>query len=107
MIWLERIRRCFESNAVWYSRHARFEMISEESGRIEDEEVYQAICVGEVIEEYPNDTPYPRVLIFGRTKKDRPLHILCAYNHQEDLVIIVTVYQPSPQLWIDFKRRKT
>jgi len=82
-------------------------MISEESGRIEDEEVYQAICVSEVIEEHPNDTPYPSVLIFGRTKKDRPWHILCAYNHHEELVIIVTVYQPNPQLWVDFKRRKT
>ena len=107
MVWLEKIRGCFESNAVWYSRHARFEMRTEEFGQIEDEEVYQAVCSGEVIEEYPDDSPYPSVLIFGKTKKDRPLHILCAYNQKEDLVIIVTVYQPNQQLWIEFKRRKT
>jgi len=107
MSWLEEIRKCFEANAVWYSRHARVEMINEEFGRIHDEEVYQAISVGEIIEEYLNDSPYPSVLIFGRTKTDRPLHILCAYNKYEDLAVIVTVYQPDPVLWIDFKRRKT
>ena len=106
MLWLEKTRKCFESDSVWYSRHARVEMRSEEFGQIEDEEVYQAICAGEVIEEYPNDASYPSFLIFGKTGRDRPLHVLCAYNQREDLVVVVAAYQPNPELWVEFRRRK-
>ena len=82
-------------------------MRSEEFGPIDDEEVYQAICSGEMLEEYPDDTPYPSMLIFGKTKENRPLHVVCAYNQLEEVVIIVTVYEPNPQFWVDFKRRRT
>lgn len=78
----------------------------EELGRIFDHEVYEAVCSGEVIEEYPEDKLYPSVLIYGRTTSDRPLHIVCAYDIEEDLSIVITVYQPNPDLWIDYKRRK-
>lgn len=32
--------------------------------------------------------------------------MVCAYNVEENLSIIITVYQPDPELWIDYKRRK-
>jgi hypothetical protein len=89
-----------------YTGHAKFEMKNEEFGRIHDYEVYEAVCNGEVIEEYPEDKPYPSVLILGRTKEERVLHIVCAYNKEEDLAITITAYQPNPELWIDYKRRK-
>ncbi|MDP2993169.1 MAG: DUF4258 domain-containing protein [Deltaproteobacteria bacterium] len=106
MDWIQKIRECFDSNSVFYTRHAKLEMEAEEFGRIFDREVFEAICNGEVIEEYPGDTPYPSALIFGRTTTSRPLHILCAYNKEENLLIIITVYQPDPGLWIEYKRRK-
>lgn len=73
-------------------------MKTEECGRIFDHEVCEAVYNGEVIEAYPEDKPYPSVLIFGRTVVDRPLHIVCAYDDVENLVIIITVYQPNPEL---------
>ena len=81
-------------------------MREEEFGAITDQEVYEAICSGEVIETYPDDTPYPSVLIFGRTGASRPLHTVCAYDGVGDQAIIVTVYQPDPGQWEDFRRRK-
>jgi len=78
----------------------------EDFGRIFDHEVYEAVCSGEVIEEYLDDKPYPSALIYGSTMSNRPLHVVCAYNAQETLSIIITVYQPDPKLWIDYKRRK-
>lgn len=102
----ERIKHGFESDTVLYTRHAKIEMETEEFGRILDNEVYEAVCNGEVIEEYPDDRPYPSFLIFGKTAVARPLHIVCAYNANEDMAIVITVYQPDPELWIDFKRRK-
>ena len=103
---LNNIQKCFRSGEVLYSRHAREEMIHEEFGRIYEQEVYEAICTGEVIEEYPDDAPYPSSLIYRTTKTGRLIHTLAAYDAQGDLTIIITVYQPNPSLWDDFKRRK-
>ena len=55
MNWIQEIQGCFESDSVFYTRHARFEMEDEEFGRILDHEVYEAVCNGEVVEEYPED----------------------------------------------------
>ena len=104
--WTEKIRHGFDSDKVLYTRHAKIEMETEEFGRIFDNEVYEAVCNGEAIEEYADDRPYPSVLIFGKTAVARPLHIVCAYNADEDMTIVITVYQPDPELWIDFKGRK-
>lgn len=106
MDWIQKIRGCFESGTIFYSRHAKFEMESEEFGRIFDREVYEAICNGKVIEEYPEDKPYPSVLIYGKTAVNCPLHIVCAYDKAENLAIAITVYHPNPELWIKYKRRK-
>jgi hypothetical protein len=105
MNWIHKIKKCFESDSVFYTRHAKFEMEHDEFGRIRENEVYEALCRGEVVEEYTEDEPYPSVLILGKTLVDRPLHIVCAYDRKEDLAIIITVYHPDPDLWIDFKRR--
>ena len=69
--------------------------------------MYEAIKKGEIIEEYWNDKPHPSFLIFGKTSTNRPLHIVCAYNENEELAIIVTVYHPDPDLWEEYKRRRT
>ena len=106
MHWPETLRRCFDADRVLYSGHARHEMREEEFGPITDQELYEAICHGEVIEMYPDDTPYPSVLLFGRTHANRPLHTVCAYDGNGDRMIIVTVYQPDPQRWEDNRRRK-
>ncbi len=81
-------------------------MENEEFGRILDCEVCEAVSSGEIIEEYPEDRPYPCFLIFGRTKANRPLHIVCAHNEEEKLAIIVTVYHPSPGLWVEYRKRR-
>lgn len=106
MNWLKIIHRCFNLDRVLYSSHARREMSLEEFGSITDQEIYETICHGEVIKTYPDDTPYPSILIFGLTSAQRPLHIVCAYNREEDQTIIITAYQPDPNKWDDYRRRK-
>jgi hypothetical protein len=78
---LKEIRDCFQSDKFLFSQHARDEMDTEE--------------------------PYPSCLLYGRTSENRPLHIVCAYSREENMVIVITVYQPDPEKWIDFERRKT
>lgn len=100
------IKKCFEADSVLYTSHARREMKEEPFGKIYEEEVRQAVAGCEVIEEYPDDTPYPSALFFGKTESRRPLHLVCAYDDEEEKAIIITVYHPDPERWHDYKRRK-
>lgn len=106
MDWITTLRRCFQDDRVLYSAHARREMRKDEFGPISDDELGEAVQEGEVIESYPDDTPYPSALILGMTKATRPLHAVFAYNGDEDQTIVVTAYQPDPDRWDDFRKRK-
>ena len=69
-------------------------------------EIRTALANGEIIEKYPEDTPYPSRLVLG-WRGSRPLHIVLADNAENNEWIIVTVYQPDPEQWdTGFKRRK-
>jgi hypothetical protein len=103
---IEKIANCFKLERYLYSQHAREEMEVEELGGIRDEEVFEAVLKGKIIENYPEDKPYPSCLVYGKTSDERPLHIVCAYAEDVNRVIIVTVYQPRSDQWIDFERRK-
>lgn len=69
------------------------------------QEVREAIANGEVIEDYPEDKYGPTCLILGFTQAGRPLHVQCSYPSRV-LVKIVTLYEPDPEAWIDFKVRR-
>ena len=74
--------------------------------QISDQDLFQALKSGEVIEDYPEDTPYPSKLILGWSGS-RPIHIVAADNHKESETIIITAYEPDLDQWEpDFKRRK-
>ncbi|MDA3808988.1 MAG: DUF4258 domain-containing protein [Spirochaetaceae bacterium] len=102
---LQKIQDCYRSESVLFTRHALDEMKHEGFGRIYESEVSDCIDSGQIIKEYPDDTPYPSYLIFGHTESNRPIHVVCAYSSNDERVIIVTVYEPDPALWIDFTRR--
>ena len=68
-------------------------------------EVLEAIEDSEIIEDYPNDKYGPSCLILGFTRSERPLHIQCSYPSRP-LVKIITLYEPDPLRWINFKTRK-
>ncbi len=73
---------------------------------ISHDNALQALANGEVIEDYPTDTPYPSRLILG-VVSGRPLHLVVATDVENNLRIIVTVYEPDPTKWDSgFRRRK-
>jgi len=73
---------------------------------ITEADVSKVLSGGEQIATYPDDTPYPSRLLLG-WRGDRPLHVVAAYNAQDDEQIVVTVYEPDPALWDDgFRRRR-
>jgi len=70
-------------------------------------EVRYVIATGEIVEDYPADTPYPSRLLLG-WQDNRPLHVVVADNFDEMENVVITAYEPDPDIWEgDFRRRKT
>jgi len=65
-----------------------------------------SVLHGEIIEDYPDDRPYPSCLIYGRTPAGDPVHSVWAYNEASEWAVLITVYRPDPARWIDWRRRK-
>lgn len=63
-------------------------------------EVANAITNGSVIENYPNDTPFPSALLLGYTGT-KAIHVVYADDKDENLRIIITVYEPDTTIWCD------
>ena len=75
--------------------------------RITPSDIRRVLRTGEIIEDYPNDTPYPSWLLLGWCDI-RPLHVVAADNEEERETIIITTYEPDPDKWeSDFRKRKT
>jgi hypothetical protein len=54
---------------------------------------------GEIIEQYPNDYPYPSCLILGNKNTATPLHTVISCNGEK--LWIITAYFPSSEKWMD------
>ena len=72
---------------------------------IEYDNVILAIMNGEIIEQYPDDYPYPSALILGYDVETKPLHVVAGVSN--DAVYLITAYHPSADKWeSDYKTRK-
>jgi predicted AlkP superfamily phosphohydrolase/phosphomutase len=68
------------------------------------EQVLDSVPSGEIIEQYIDDKPYPSCLVYSDS--NGPLHSVWAYNQANSWAVLITVYRPDPQRWIDWRRRK-
>jgi hypothetical protein len=74
--------------------------------KVSEDDVCEVIKTGEVIEDYPDDTPYPSALMLGQ-RESRPIHVVVAYNESDDETIVITAYEPDTEQWDDeFKKRR-
>jgi hypothetical protein len=60
--------------------------------------VHHVLNAGEIVEDYPVDTPYPSQLLLG-WREDRPLHLVVANNAADNERIVITVYEPDADHW--------
>lgn len=73
---------------------------------INPDDIVSTLLNGNIIENYEDDFPLPSVLINGKTAKGKPLHVVAAINIEDQQLIIITAYEPDPNLWSeDYKRR--
>lgn len=84
--------------------HAEKEREADQITQCEIEEsVLSAQC--EVIEDYPADPRGHSCLVLGFTQAGLPIHIVCGHLSEEEFIVI-TIYRPDPEQWIDWRIRK-
>ncbi len=99
---LNRIIQLLESEKINWSQHILKKM---QKRRIKINDIMFSIKNGEIIENYPDDYPYPSCLILGYNKEKRPIHIVCAVGN--DNLWMITTYYPDEEIWKDdFKNRR-
>ena len=99
---LEQIRLQLSTGEFEFSRHALKRAVER---NISDSEIAQASDNAELIEDYPDDKYSPSCLILGFTHENRPLHIQVSFADTL-MVRIITLYEPDPEEWIEFRRRR-
>ena len=99
---INELRSKIAANQFEFTRHALDQSILR---GITVQEVREAIEHGEGIEDYPQDKYGPSCLVFGMTKSDRPIHIQCS-DPSREIIKIITLYQPDPEQWMDYKERR-
>jgi hypothetical protein len=88
---------------ISYRVHALQRMFQRD---ISNDDVRYVIENGRIIEDYPDDTPYPSRLLLGMVGA-RPLHVVVAVNAEADETIVITAYEPDSDLWQeDFTERR-
>jgi len=96
------IRQLYSAHKVEWTSHVSKRLLQR---GISSSEVEASINTGAIIENYPDDYPYPSCLLMGKSKENRVLHIVCAINN--DTLWIITAYEPNMIEWeADFKTRK-
>lgn len=102
MIDIEKLREYYRDDLVYVTEHAS--MRYRQRG-IRARDVRLAVENGEIIEQYPEDFPFPSCLILGRDEQNRCLHVCMSDEGSSSRII--TAYIPDPEKWDeDFKIRR-
>ena len=99
---LEFAKNLCEQNKLRWTSHIMLRILQR---GISVDDVKAAILSGEIIEEYPEDYPYPSCLLAGKNICGQFLHVVFGFGENE--LWLITAYKPSKEKWeSDFKTRK-
>ena len=102
MYTIEDFRKINKSENIVISLHGQLRL-NERNITIDD--VMNAIDYGEIIEQYPNDFPFPSCLILGLSINGVYIHIVVSMN--DDKIYLITAYVPNSDKWeTDMKTRR-
>jgi len=97
MLRIEDIRGICTDDGIVLTEHLLTRM---RQRRIRLQDIKRTIEIGEIIEQYPDDYPFPSCLINGEN-----MHIVCGAG--EGRLYIITAYRPSLMQWeVGGKTRK-
>lgn len=102
MIDIDRLRLYYQQDNVLMTQHSS-ERCRQRNIRKKD--IRHAVMTGEIIEQYPDDFPFPSCLILGCTEEEKAIHIVMSDEGTGSR--IVTAYFPDVDKWQpDFKTRR-
>ena len=94
-------QKCYDGQIKW-SSHGLARMQERSIGPTD---VINCIANGKIIEQYPQAYPYPACLVLGAKDEDTCIHVVAGYGN--DLLWIITVYEPDENEWTNgFSERK-
>ncbi|MBI4680032.1 MAG: DUF4258 domain-containing protein [Nitrospirae bacterium] len=97
------LKEAVENDRIEWQRHALERMMEREISR---EAVKQVLLSGEIIEDYPDDKPYPSALFLGWVE-EQPLHVVTAFDSETDYCFVITAYKPDLEHFeSDYKTRR-
>jgi hypothetical protein len=95
------LKKKIRANQYRLTEHADRER---ENDGIEIRELKRALLGCELLEDYQDDPRGPSSLVLGFDSEGRPVHVVCAID-KNDIVVIITVYIPSKPKWQSPKKR--
>jgi hypothetical protein len=99
----EKLQIAIENGNIEWQRHALERMMERGISR---EIVKEILLTGELIEDYPNDKPYPSALFLGWSKGE-PFHVVTALDSESEYCFIITAYKPDLEHFeSDYKTRR-
>jgi len=100
---IDELRFNLSKGHVQWQRHALERIFQRGIGR---KEVFEVLEKGEIIEEYPDDKPWPSALFLGWVGGQQ-IHVVAAYSKELGKIAIITVYEPSLDYFeSDFRTRR-
>lgn len=100
---IEDITRSIRDNRIRITDHADE---AAQADRLSFDEIFVSVLRGGVIEDYPGDKPYPSCLVYGDTLSREPVHSVWAYNPDNGWAVLITLYRPDPERWLDWRTRR-
>ena len=98
---IENIRELASQNKIKWTEHGSLRMFER---KIHREDIIRAIYNGSIIENYPNDYPFPSCLVLGIPENRQPLHIVCGIG--KEYLYVITAYYPDNVEWEEEMRRR-
>ncbi len=96
------IRELCHNRAIKWTAHVLARL--QERG-INPSDIKNCIATGRIIEQYPDDYPFPSCLILGVTVDSKALHVVVGVGNE--YLWLITAYYPDPLKWNDdFSIRK-
>lgn len=90
LIEINVLREYYKHDVITITRHA-LNRCRERNIKLKD--IRNCIMTGEIIEQYPDDFPYPSCLILGYTLDNRKLHTVVSDEGESGRII--TAYVPN------------
>jgi hypothetical protein len=100
---LDFIKSCIKRRRIRWTYHVNMRL----RGRfIHRDAILSSVDGYEIIEEYPKDKYLPSYLVYTKYQ-GQIIHVQIAVDVENDLIVVVTAYKPSPDKWEkDYRTRR-